>query len=256
MKTSQVMFVLLVAILANLLLTTLLHSNKGNSAPTQALVASPNQALRASSDDAHLLAQYSNRIEELEMRLAVLEQHPSVQSTADRVAIPSAETVEAEAEIKTFLAALKSSGDELPDQLKTSVQVALEKLEEDRRLEREEERRIEREERLDKRVSEMRDELGLDATQEQGVRDIFAAESQRWIELKAGDDRGKMNRDEARQVKDDTRDAVQALLTPQQLETWQSSRGDGRDSKRDRGSADTGGGDRQNDRRGGNRGRD
>ena len=173
------------------------------------------------------------RVAELEARIRVLEERSLAPPTAvQREAIPSAEILAAEAEalaiqeeMKAFLTALKASGDQLPDQLVTSVQEAVELVEEQRAAERAEERSLERAARVEERIGELTSDLSIDPTQVASVRSLLELQEDKRAELReAGGDRGREGKDALRDLKRETREAIEGALTPWQLEIYQASR--------------------------------
>ena len=181
------------------------------------------------------------RIAELEARIRDLEARPlAPTSTFQREAIPSAEMLATDAEalaiqeeMKAFLTALKASGDQLPDQLLTSVQEAVELVEEQRAAERAEERSLERAARVEERIGELTSDLSLDPTQVASVRSLLELQEDKRAKLReAGGDRGREGKDALRELKRETREAIEGALTPWQLEIYQASRDDDRGDRR------------------------
>ena len=194
------------------------------------------------------------RIAELEARIRELEERPLAPTPGiQREAVPSAEMLATNAEalaiqeeMKAFLTALKASGDQLPDQLLTSVQEAVELVDEQRAAARAEERSLERAARVKERVDELASDLTLDSTQVATVRSLLELQEDKRAELReARGDRGREGKDALRDLKRETREAIEGALTPWQLEIYQASRDDDRGGERrtrDGGSGGGGGG--------------
>lgn len=197
------------------------------------------------------------RVAELEARIRDLEERPLALTPAiQREAVPSAEMLARDAEsvaiqeeMKAFLTALKAPGDQLPHQLLTGVQEAVELVEEQRAAERAEERSLERAARVEEQIGEFVSDLSLDPTQVASVRSLLELQEDKRAELReAGGDRGREGKDALRDLKRETREAIEGALTPWQLEIYQASRDEDRGGGRGTRDGERGNGGRQRNR--------
>lgn len=222
MRSAHIFLVLLVAVLASALVSAWMNHGPAPSRTPRPL--SPERA----HDASEIVAEQARRIEELEARVQQLEtQRLAAVSAPARQAIPSPDPKRQrlEAKIETFLTSLESSGDQLPDQLMTGVEEAMERITQERQLEREQERRSERDVRIEERITEMIDRLGLDAGQVAAVRELLLAEEARREEQReSGASNGRAAQLASRELKEELRQSIGALLTPAQLELYQASR--------------------------------
>jgi hypothetical protein len=252
MKQSQIPLVWLGAAVVTLALNAWLNSGPETTSTraVEPLVLEPS----AGESD--------QRIAELEARIRVLEERPLAAAlpAVQREEIASADALAAEAEalavqqeMKDFLTSMKESGDRLPDQLVTSVQKAVDLVQEEKVAARAEERRLEREQRMEEQVSKLTSDLSLDGGQVDAVRRALDLQEAKRAELRAaGLDKGREGKDALRELKLGTRAAIEGTLSGVQLEIYQASRNkagssnsnDG-NSKRDKGTAG-GGGRRRN----------
>jgi len=169
------------------------------------------------------------RIVDLQMRLALLEDR--LNETTRAVATPVEPEVPAE-ELRTFVASLRSSGDELPPSLKTGVLTALETIRAEEEQARELERQARREDRVDSRIADLATRLGLDREQSTDLRTaMLSIETARET---LGRSRDRADRETYRDLRTEYDATLLTIFSPAQYEAYQELRkGDDRD-RRDR----------------------
>jgi len=131
-------------------------------------------------------------------------------------------------ELRKLLASLNDVGSPPPAGLQSMVERALEVRDEQEQREREERRRVAAEERLDRRVADLAEKLGLDPTQQQGMRQVLSerdlVRDQFMEQMRgggfAGADRETI-RDQAQTLYEESNTQIQSLLSPAQWEQYQ-----------------------------------
>ena len=157
------------------------------------------------------------RIADLEMR--------STAATPARVAQAPAEDL---AELRELAAALQSPNVPPPPQLQMAVERAIEVREAEEEAERDARRAQEREERVDRRVADLTETLDLDLNQSRAMRDVmFEFDTRREETFRTmREEGGGFDREAMRTafttLRTDYNNSVQAVLTPQQWETYQT----------------------------------
>ena len=182
--------------------------------------------------------------EDLALRLASVEARPAVVQPRT----PVAEAAPQMEEVRELVTALQQPDANAP-QLETFVLDVLDQKEEREEAARRERREQARAERLDLRMGELTEALGLSPYQADEMRTILAGESARRDALitqmrESGDFDRRAMRESMETVRGEVHGALETVLTPEQLDAYQAlDRGPGR------GGPDGGG------RRGGQQGR-
>ncbi len=194
----------------------------------------------------------------LENRLAMLEDQVR-NATDNRVAAVTPDepaSVSYDADLQALLASLRNPGDGVPAALQDTVAEAIKNIEAEEDAERTARRAEQRAERLDTRLTELQTKLGLDNTQVENMKTVLTdAEVKRttaFTELRESGD-WQNGRELMRTMRDETNAALGQIMTPAQMEMYETEGGMGRDWGGGRGG--TGGGNRGGGNRGGgNRG--
>ncbi len=192
----------------------------------------------SSSDEGRQITQMTDRMERLldgqEMladRIARLEARPLAASTPRRapVALPAAPAMPAE--LERLAASLSDESAPLPSNFTARVGEAMEEV---RELERQEEaaRREERfEDRMERRLAELQESLGLSTGQVLSLgnvlRDDRTARTELFTEIRESGDWGSI-REASQALREDRDAALAGVLTPSQLEQYQEEESDDR----------------------------
>ena len=160
----------------------------------------------------------------LQERLAALETRLE-QGLALRQAVPtSAEDASGGGEVE--LAALLNERGPLPETFVASVGTALERIRAEEEAAEEAARLQRQAERVEERLARLREDLGLSGYQESEMRTVLVEAETRRNELRdlmrESDDRQSI-REGFRDLRDDSREAMELFLTPEQLAAYEES---------------------------------
>ena len=207
------------------------------SAPSSGRAALPEaQAARPVQDTAALAAAVAELTETtaalkeqlvaLEMRQVALENRPAGVPSGRQQVAPGADEVPADLEaLRELAAAMQSDGAAAPSELQSLILAVVEGEEERERLAEEERRRTAALERVDERVYELQEVLGLTQDQSADMRRILGHEQIQRQDLFAAMredgvfDRESM-RDSWREIRDESRTAIEGVLAPDQYERY------------------------------------
>lgn len=195
------------------------------------------------------LAMLRQQLGDMESRLSSVE----LRSTVTTARAPQTAPVEGLDEIRELLAALQEPNAPAPPQLRSMVDRALNDREAAEEAEEQARREEQRLERIDRRVTDLASELGMDATQSKSMKDaLYAYETGRDEMFRSFRNPGSINmdRDTIRSTMEEQRNSlntqVQTFLTPVQyegfLEEYSSRSWGGRDGGRGGGGGGRGGG--------------
>jgi hypothetical protein len=165
--------------------------------------------------------------EALSRRVFDLEKAPQ-SSVAERSAAPLEMTDEeraADEQLRAVVAALTNPDTPMPQEWRDSVNLALMDIRADEDAERDEQRRIRAEDRMDERIVELSQKLGLNTYQSGQMRQILTEESLARDEMRSairesGD--WTSARDMWTGLREKTNESLSLVLTPQQVEAYQA----------------------------------
>jgi uncharacterized membrane protein YgcG len=253
---------LLLATAAGAVSALVVTSLSGSDAPAaQAVGAASAEGVSqsvAGSTEAELVSLRAEN-QELRVRIEALESRPAGESRA--AVQPSVEELAAAvAEVQSNAGATATPRD---DAMYTQVEAALESIRETERAEAAKAREQREVERMEERLTQMAERLGLTPAQTNDMRGLLLQQEQIEDDLRAQREAG-MERDAYRVARDQAREAERAeltrILTPEQLQQYdaRNDRGNDRGSEaRNRGNSDGGapaGGSGGNNAGGGNGG--
>ena len=203
------------------------------------------------------LGELRRQNDELLMRIAALESRPDA---APAVRAPVGDDGFKD-EVRNWMASFEDESGQVPEAFVASVGDALDQIREQERLERQQEMADAQAQRLEERLNQLREELGLSQYQVDEMRTVLTEQDLKRAELFAGGwenvDRGAM-RETMQTMREETDKALATILTPDQLEGYERSERQNRGGFGGFGGGRRGGGgggDRGGDR-GGNRGGD
>ncbi|MED6335645.1 MAG: hypothetical protein VYE81_09610 [Planctomycetota bacterium] len=165
--------------------------------------------------------------EALSRRLLDLEQAPP-RLAAERSAAPLEMTDEeraADEQLRAVVAALTNPDAPMPKEWRDSVNLALKDIRAEEDADRDEQRRIRAEDRMEERMVELSQKLGLDTYQSGQMRQILTEESLARDEMRtaireSGD--WASARDQWTGLREKTNESLSRVLTPQQVEAYQA----------------------------------
>lgn len=165
--------------------------------------------------------------EALSRRLLDLEQ-ASPRLAAERSAAPLEMTDDeraADEQLRAVVSALTNPDTPMPQEWRDSVNLALKDIRAEEDAERDEQRRIRAEDRMDERMVELSQKLGLDTYQSGQMRQILTEESLARDEMRtaireSGD--WTSARDMWTGLREKTNESLSLVLTPQQVEAYQA----------------------------------
>lgn len=165
--------------------------------------------------------------EALSRRLLDLEQAPPRLATERSVA-PLEMTDEeraADEQLRAVVAALTNPDAPMPQEWRDSVNLALKDIRAEEDADRDEQRRIRAEDRMEERMVELSQKLGLDTYQSGQMRQILTEESLARDEMRtaireSGD--WASARDQWTGLREKTNESLSLVLTPQQVEAYQA----------------------------------
>ncbi|MFT7486805.1 MAG: hypothetical protein ACI9F9_002661 [Candidatus Paceibacteria bacterium] len=208
------------------------------------------------ADSLASLVKLQSENQALELRIANLEARPNVSSNRSPVDSGEwdGEVIQiANGETPNSVARFVDSGGGVSQAYYDDFRAASDMYDDEKRKTRDEERRVEREKRAEERLVALSEKLGLDEYQTDRVRGILASQDEQrgaaWEAMRVDDGNGQ-TREEIRAgmklIEEQANSAMEAVLTPVQYESYQTTnrRGGGRTT-----GGTTGGGGR------GNRGR-
>lgn len=208
-------------------------SISGSSGGRDALGAdsspTPTGALAPSEVEARMAA-LERRNDELQLRIATLEERPApvarapVQGEGEEAPLAVDEET-----VRQLLASFQPQGEVTPLFI-DRVGRAMDAIQEEEQRKRDEEQRLDREKRLEDRLAEWRQDLGLSQYQVDEMRTTLStADTKRaelWDSMRDGEgDRGSM-RDAMREIHETSDAKLQQILDPDQYQRYQESQQD------------------------------
>lgn len=208
------------------LLTRALSSPPGAEASTPG--GSLGLAPGGTSDSAELgeqLATLQRRNGELEMRLAALEAS-GASSSREAMGTQSGEDVaKLQQDIADLAAALNDPKSAQSMGLRKSVRSAMEQIKEEDDAVRQQQREDRDLARIDERLTDLQDKLGLDQVQKRSMREVLLAENTKRSEMFSAMRNGGMDRTEIRssmeELRTETKTSLGNILSPMQLEDYE-----------------------------------
>lgn len=191
------------------------------SMPERAQVAAADPKVKVDYDAQ--LRELHKANEDLLMRIAALESRPA---PAASVREPISVDDGFEDEVRSWMASFANEQGQMPEAFVASVGEALDRIRDKEEKERQQKMLEDQAARLEERLTQLRDELGLSQYQVDEMRDVLTTQNQRRNELFAGGwqnvDREAM-RTGMESIRDDTQKALGAILTPEQLDGYRQS---------------------------------
>jgi len=167
--------------------------------------------------------------ESLLARVRALEERPlaPVGSRSAAPLEPTAEQIELDQEMRALVSAMKDPKSQVPAALRNSVADALTEIRAQEQLERDERRRQQAEERMNERMVQLTEQLGLDAYQATQMRTILDKQNAFFESMRSGRDDGNFAdlRGAMGKFRDETNLALTNLLTPDQYAKYQETAG-------------------------------
>jgi len=160
--------------------------------------------------------------DDLLLRIAALESRPAV-AAPERAPIGDDGF---QSEVRNWMASFEDQNGQVPEGFVASVGDALDKIREQETKERQQQMADAQAERLEERLTELQDELGLSQYQVDELRPVLTAQNLRRAELFAGGweniDRSTM-REDMEAIRTETDKALATILTPEQLEGYEAN---------------------------------
>lgn len=224
MKLSLVSLAIAVAAI----LLTVLRPTSSAPAPRETAAVEPGAddlrgeiaALRAEN------AELQARLDEIAMRQELLERRPAAAETR-REPVPSGDEIAVDEKLRQLVAALENPALAPASGIESLVLDVLETKEQQEEYDRAERRRQLTEERVQERVLELTEQLGLDSRQANEMHRVLTEEQlgreKLFLDMRDDGvfDRRTM-RDGMREIRETTHTELQAILSPGQLEDYES----------------------------------
>lgn len=191
------------------------------STPERAQVAAADPKVKVDYDSQ--LRELHKENEDLLMRIAALESRPATAASARE---PISVDDGFEDEVRSWMASFADEQGQVPEAFVASVGEALDQIRDKEEKARQEKMLADQAARLEERLTQLREELGLSQYQVDEMRGVLTAQNERRTELFAGGwqnvDREAM-RTGMESIRDDTQKALGGILTPEQLDGYRQS---------------------------------